>query len=117
MIRLSSDDLDYHHLFYLIIIVGRIHVSDYVTATGDKISYLNITAVETNDGGLYKCEAASKVGSVAHTGHLYVHGIPYIRPMEKKMIVAGGTLIVTCPVAGYPIESILWERGKFIYYF
>lgn len=34
--------------------------------------------------------------------------------MEKKAIVAGETLIVTCPVAGYPIESIVWERGLFI---
>jgi len=34
--------------------------------------------------------------------------------MEKKAIVAGETMIVTCPVAGYPIESIVWERGKII---
>jgi hypothetical protein len=31
--------------------------------------------------------------------------------MEKKPIVAGETLMVTCPVAGYPIETIVWERG------
>lgn len=30
--------------------------------------------------------------------------------MEKKSIVSGETLVVTCPVAGYPIESIVWER-------
>lgn len=30
--------------------------------------------------------------------------------MDKKAIVAGETLRVTCPVAGYPIESIVWER-------
>ena len=30
--------------------------------------------------------------------------------MDKKAIVAGETLRVTCPVAGHPIESIVWER-------
>lgn len=29
------------------------------------------------------------------------------------MIVAGGTLIVTCPFAGYPIDSVTWERGMY----
>lgn len=32
--------------------------------------------------------------------------------MEKKPIVAGETLYVTCPVAGYPIDSIVWERDN-----
>lgn len=39
-----------------------------------------------------------------------VYGLPFIRHMDKKVIVAGETLRVTCPVAGYPIESIVWER-------
>ncbi|TMW44032.1 hypothetical protein DOY81_010888, partial [Sarcophaga bullata] len=43
---------------------------------------------------------------------LNVYGLPYIRQMEKKAIVAGETLIVTCPVAGYPIDSIVWERDN-----
>lgn len=36
--------------------------------------------------------------------------MPYVKPMEKKSIVSGETLTVNCPVAGYPIESIVWER-------
>jgi hypothetical protein len=27
--------------------------------------------------------------------------------------VAGQQLVVKCPVAGYPIESIIWEKGKY----
>jgi Immunoglobulin domain len=76
------------------------------------VSYLNITSIHTNDGGLYKCTATSKVGTVQHSARLNVYGLPYIRPMDKKAIVAGETLMVTCPVAGFPIDSILWERGK-----
>jgi len=81
-----------------------------VTVNGDVVSYLNITTAQSKDGGLYKCIAASKVGVVSHAAKLNIHGLPYVRPMDKKSIVSGETLIVTCPVAGYPIESIVWER-------
>lgn len=90
----------------------RYQVGQYVTVNGDVVSYLNITTIHANDGGLYKCSASSKVGTAEHSAKLNVYGLPYIRPMEKKSIVAGETLIVTCPVAGYPIESIVWERDN-----
>lgn len=93
----------------------RYQIGQYVTVNGDVVSYLNITLVHSNDGGLYKCIAKSKVGIAEHSAKLNVYGLPYIRQMEKKAIVAGETLIVTCPVAGYPIESIVWERGTFQY--
>uniref|UniRef100_A0A336KTJ2 CSON014681 protein n=1 Tax=Culicoides sonorensis TaxID=179676 RepID=A0A336KTJ2_CULSO len=90
----------------------RYQVGQYVTVNGAVVSYLNITSVHTNDGGLYKCTASSKVGTVSHEAKLNIYGLPFIRPMEKKPIVAGETLVVTCPVAGYPIESIVWERDN-----
>lgn len=89
----------------------RYQVGQYVTVNGDVVSYLNITSIHANDGGLYKCIASSKVGTAEHSAKLNVYGLPYIRPMEKKAIVAGENLVITCPVAGYPIESIVWERG------
>lgn len=85
-----------------------------MTVNGDVVSHLNISSTHTKDGGLYKCIASSKVGSVEHSNRLNIYGLPFIRPMEKKAIVAGEMLIVTCPVAGYPIESIAWERGNYI---
>lgn len=94
----------------------RYQVGQYVTVNGDVVSYLNITSIHTNDGGLYKCFASSKVGTAEHSAKINVYGLPYIRPMEKKAIVAGETLVVTCPVAGYPIKSIVWERGKYHLY-
>lgn len=90
----------------------RYQIGQYVTVNGDVVSYLNISSIHRNDGGLYKCIATSKVGTAEHAAKQNVYGVPYIRPMEKKYIVAGETLVVTCPVAGYPIESIIWERGK-----
>lgn len=31
--------------------------------------------------------------------------------MDKVAVVAGEMMLVTCPVAGYPIETIQWEKG------
>ncbi|XP_062698632.1 cell adhesion molecule Dscam2 isoform X41 [Aedes albopictus] len=90
----------------------RYQVGQYVTVNGDVVSHLNITSLHSNDGGLYKCIASSKVGVAEHSAKLNVYGLPYVRTMEKKSIVAGETLIVTCPVAGYPIDSIVWERDN-----
>lgn len=39
-------------------------------------------------------------------------GMPYIRPMPPISAVAGKTMTIKCPVAGYPIESIVWEKDN-----
>ena len=44
-------------------------------------------------------------------------GLPYIRVMPKITAVAGSDLTIKCPVAGYPIESIIWERGDHIFFY
>ncbi|XP_060838248.1 cell adhesion molecule Dscam2 isoform X18 [Rhopalosiphum padi] len=90
----------------------RLRIGQLITMTGEVVSYLNISSVHTNDGGHYRCVAVSKVGTAEHTAHLNVYGLPFIRPMDKKNIVSGENLFVTCPVAGYPLESITWERDN-----
>ncbi|XP_047472746.1 Down syndrome cell adhesion molecule-like protein Dscam2 isoform X30 [Penaeus chinensis] len=89
----------------------RMQVGQYVTVNGEVVSHLNISAVHTNDGGLYACVASSTVGSVRHAARLNVYGLPYIRPMDKAAVVAGENMVVHCPVAGYPIDSIVWEKN------
>lgn len=88
----------------------RYQIGQYVTVNGDVVSHLNISDIHTHDGGLYRCLANSKVGSADHLARISVYGLPFVRPMDKYAIVAGGTLIVHCPFAGYPIDSIIWER-------
>ncbi|CAH2076517.1 unnamed protein product, partial [Iphiclides podalirius] len=90
----------------------RLQIGQFVTADGNVESHLNISSVHTNDGGLYSCIASSKVGSASHAARVNVYGLPYVRPMKKRPVVAGDTLIAHCPVAGYPIESIVWERDN-----
>lgn len=39
-------------------------------------------------------------------------GMPYVRPMPKLSAVAGKSFFLKCPVAGYPIDSIIIEKGN-----
>ncbi|XP_033607218.1 Down syndrome cell adhesion molecule-like protein Dscam2 isoform X3 [Cryptotermes secundus] len=91
---------------------NRFYVGQYeLMHGGDVISHVNITSVRVEDGGTYQCLASNRVGEVSHRARLNVYGTPYIRVMGEISAVAGETLRVTCPVAGYPIDNIKWYRG------
>ena len=85
-------------------------IDSYRTPNGDVHSHLNISQVRTKHGGIYQCSATSKVGSVKHVGNLNVFGAPFVRKMEPMKVVAGKSMHVTCPVAGYPVSRITWEK-------
>lgn len=63
------------------------------------------------DGGEYACVVENRAGRTIHSARLNVYGLPYIRLIPKVTAVAGETLHLKCPVAGYPIEEVHWERG------
>uniref|UniRef100_T1J836 Down syndrome cell adhesion molecule-like protein Dscam2 n=1 Tax=Strigamia maritima TaxID=126957 RepID=T1J836_STRMM len=101
----------------------RTKTSSYITADGDVVSHLNLTSTRSEDGGDYSCIAQNRVGSTRHTSRLNIYENhmrfvqvllinvrAYIRPMRKMSIVAGDRLMLKCPVAGYPIASIFWEK-------
>ncbi|XP_025073056.1 Down syndrome cell adhesion molecule-like [Pogonomyrmex barbatus] len=89
----------------------RLLIGQYVTVYGDVISHVNITSVKPEDGGEYECIASSRAGEARHSARLNIYGLPYVRPMSPVSAVAGKQLYIKCPVAGYPIESIVWEKG------
>ncbi|XP_068082078.1 cell adhesion molecule Dscam1 [Anabrus simplex] len=88
----------------------RFVIGQYVTMTGDVISHVNISKVAVEDGGTYECAAENRVGRTRHAAPLRVYGLPVIRKMPPISAVAGETLVVTCPAAGYPIHAITWEK-------
>ncbi|XP_044271118.1 Down syndrome cell adhesion molecule-like protein Dscam2 isoform X3 [Tribolium madens] len=90
---------------------GRFVIGQYVTVHGDVISHVNISHVMVEDGGEYTCTAENRAGKSSHSARLNVYGMPYIRLIPKVTAVAGETLQLKCPVAGYPIEEIHWERS------
>ncbi|XP_069361354.1 cell adhesion molecule Dscam1 isoform X3 [Maniola hyperantus] len=89
---------------------SRFVVGQHVTLQDDVVSHLNISRVTEQDGGEYACVASNSAGKALHAARVNVYGLPYIREMPKVTAVAGSDLNIKCPVAGYPIESITWER-------
>uniref|UniRef100_A0A6B2E762 Putative down syndrome cell adhesion molecule 2 isoform r n=1 Tax=Phlebotomus kandelakii TaxID=1109342 RepID=A0A6B2E762_9DIPT len=90
---------------------GRFLIGQYVTVHGDVISHVNISHVMVEDGGEYSCIAENRAGKISHSARLNIYGLPYIRLIPKVTAVAGEDLHLKCPVAGYPIEEIHWERN------
>ncbi|VVC39650.1 Hypothetical protein CINCED_3A005038 [Cinara cedri] len=91
----------------------RYLIGQYVTLHGDIVSHLNITQVSVEDGGEYTCTASNRAGTTSHSARLNIYGDPYVRPMNKITAVAGENMKIKCPVAGYPINEIRWEKdGK-----
>ncbi|XP_064480697.1 cell adhesion molecule Dscam1-like isoform X2 [Ornithodoros turicata] len=89
----------------------RVRFGDYVTQFGVVVSYLNFSVIEVQDGGEYRCTANNGVGAVVHSARINVPGRPVVRPMRNLTVLAGEVLRLRCPVAGYPLESIAWERA------
>ncbi|EFX83213.1 hypothetical protein DAPPUDRAFT_48415, partial [Daphnia pulex] len=77
---------------------------------GQVVAHLNISHVRVEDGGNYKCVAENRVGRVEHSASLHIYGSPYVRAMSTVVGVGGKRLELPCPVAGYPIEGITWEK-------
>ena len=69
----------YKKRIFYILFCCSIQIGQYMKANGEVVSNLNITSIQTNDGGLYACVASSAVGSVRHSSKINVYGLPYIR--------------------------------------
>lgn len=52
---------------------------------------------------------------MSHSAKVNIYGLPFIREMPKITGISGTDLTVKCPVAGYPIDKVHWERGMCIF--
>ncbi|XP_071806322.1 cell adhesion molecule DSCAM-like isoform X2 [Asterias amurensis] len=90
--------------------MARYAYNDVINADGDVVSHLNITRLRTLDGGLYRCEATSELGTSRHEDNIFVIGPPYVRPLPNITAVSDRDLTIHCRVVGYPIQSITWSK-------
>ncbi|XP_077560689.1 cell adhesion molecule Dscam1-like [Haemaphysalis longicornis] len=89
----------------------HIRIGDYVSSERLVHSYVNLTGVRVEDGGLYACAARNSVGQASHSARLVVPGKPVMRrPVANITALAGRSMALRCPVAGHPIHSIAWEK-------
>lgn len=91
---------------------SRISVGDFVTRSSEVISYVNITNIQLEDGGLYSCSAVNEVASNVHAARINVLGSPIIKSMSPKIGIESNSFILNCPYSGYPIEEVYWEHSK-----
>lgn len=90
----------------------RTRVGDFVTSDGFVNSFVNITRIQTEDGGTYECLASNDIANVGHSSRINIYGPPFVKPMRNISVLAGHMLVLKCPVSGYPIEKITWEKGN-----
>ncbi|XP_054724884.1 cell adhesion molecule DSCAML1-like [Uloborus diversus] len=91
----------------------RYRLGDYVRTGGDStevVSYVNLTSVRPEDGGLYECVASNEIGEVKHSSRVNIFGPPFVRTMANATVVSGETLRIVCPIGGHPIDNIKWEK-------
>ncbi|XP_023234043.1 Down syndrome cell adhesion molecule homolog [Centruroides sculpturatus] len=88
----------------------HIRIGDYVSDERTVNSYVNISSLKIEDGGIYTCIAQNDVGSKLYSSKLNVYGPPFIKPMRNITVLDGQNIQISCPVSGYPIEKIYWER-------
>ncbi|CAL1270596.1 unnamed protein product [Larinioides sclopetarius] len=88
----------------------HIRVGDYVSDERTVNSYVNVSSVTVEDGGTYQCVAQNGVQVINHSRRLNVFGPPFIRPMRNLTALDGQIITVHCPVSGYPITKVYWER-------
>ncbi|KAK8777634.1 hypothetical protein V5799_029021, partial [Amblyomma americanum] len=89
----------------------HVRIGDYVSSERLVHTYVNLTGVRVEDGGLYACVARNSAGQASHSARLVVPGKPVARrPSANVTALAGRTMLLQCPVAGHPIHSIAWQK-------
>ena len=91
---------------------SRVRVGDYVTpVTASVHSFVNISSIRVEDGGVYACTATSSLSNgmsshpLVHSARVTVRGKAFIKSMRNRTVIAGSTLLLDCPYTGTQIMS------------
>ncbi|XP_051173855.1 leucine-rich repeats and immunoglobulin-like domains protein 3 [Leptopilina boulardi] len=74
---------------------------------------LFIIDVKTADSGVYSCIAQNLAGMIIVNATLTIlEGPSFVKPMENKEIMAGGSIVLDCRASGSPRPKILWRKNN-----
>uniref|UniRef100_T1III8 Down syndrome cell adhesion molecule-like protein Dscam2 n=1 Tax=Strigamia maritima TaxID=126957 RepID=T1III8_STRMM len=88
----------------------EITIKENIDELGRVVSDLTIDFIKTENGGLYKCVADNQKGKDFHWSRINVHGPVGVRSQLSLSVVNGDTAILNCPIYGYPIIEVRWEK-------
>ncbi|CAL8129113.1 unnamed protein product [Orchesella dallaii] len=91
---------------------SRISVASYQQRNGETVSHLNISTVQVEDSGVYKCEASNLVGNSSHSARLNIYGRIFVKEMSTLILVAGQNALIPCHYGGYPVDKVKWLKGS-----
>ncbi|XP_075732227.1 cell adhesion molecule Dscam1-like isoform X2 [Rhipicephalus microplus] len=89
-----------------------LRIGDFVDASGVVTSFVNVSAVATEHGGVYTCRAENELASAEHTARLSVYGPPFVHRMDNATHVSGADVRVQCASSGYPISQVVWKKDN-----
>ncbi|RWS17691.1 Down syndrome cell adhesion molecule-like protein Dscam2, partial [Dinothrombium tinctorium] len=90
---------------------GTFRIGDYVSSDGSVISFINISRISVQEGGMYQCQAINDFGTDFYSVWISVIGPPFIKPMNNVTVVAGNALFIDCPFSAHHLSSILWYKA------
>ncbi|CAN8027485.1 unnamed protein product [Ixodes persulcatus] len=89
-----------------------LRIGDFVDASGVVTSFVNVSSLATEHGGVYSCRAENELASVEHTARLSVYGPPFVHRMDNVTHVSGSDARMQCAASGYPITLIAWKKDN-----
>lgn len=88
----------------------------YTMSYEEDSACLTISATDTKDAGVYRCEASNKLGRVQTQCKLAVQAAPKITYEEKltkaQHFKAGATMILSVNISGLPVPKVSWYFGE-----
>ncbi|XP_054000229.1 leucine-rich repeats and immunoglobulin-like domains protein 3 [Hylaeus anthracinus] len=73
---------------------------------------LFIVDVKTADSGIYSCTAQNLAGLIIANATLTILETPsFVKPMENKEIMVGGSIVLECMASGMPRPKLAWRKN------
>lgn len=73
---------------------------------------LFIVDVKTADSGVYSCTAQNLAGLIVANATLTILETPsFVKPMENKEIMVGGSIVMECMASGMPRPKLSWRKN------